>query len=70
MEFYELFLLIKEVIISPYVIAATFAVIMYLKLVFYVAGYSKKDFTPQSSRHVIKAAPPEPVKEEIEPDDE
>lgn len=65
MNYPELISLIKNILISPYVIAVTAAVIAYLSLVFYVANYRRDGFTPnvKKERKISAKPAPEPEKD-------
>lgn len=71
MNFFEFVELIKGVVFSPYVIAVTIIVIIYLNLVFYVANYRKSNFVSRKTEHKTEiAAEPEQSYEEDENNEE
>lgn len=70
MSFFELFALLKKIILSPEVIIITIIIALYMNLVLYIVRYRKKSFRAKKPwRKVIKRSS-EPILTDAEDDED
>lgn len=72
MSFNDLIYILKQILVSPYVIGITIAIILYLNLVFFIVNYNQNSGQKIRVKRTEKkkTPPPSPPKEDEPADDE
>ncbi|HHU36531.1 MAG TPA: hypothetical protein GXZ47_04790 [Treponema sp.] len=70
MSFFELFALLKKIILSPEVIIITIIIALYMNLVLYIVRYRKKSFRAKKPWRKVIRKGSEPILTDAEDDED